>query len=503
MPSLSSYPDWKAPGQDSELLIWPDPAQLLNNTLEVHRSLSEVRQRIGGIELSELRRRQREQLKLDDARPAIGTGHQAELYHSGVWAKLALLHAAGPRIDASCLHLAVDTDGPKHLNLRWPLWSQPITDDPQLTTAPWSGLLQAPTSKYVNDLKSMLMEAARAWPFMPMAAEVLDDLNRQSPQRPALPVALTQATHRLDLQLGLRHQAVVASPLWQSEPYLVLAHDILSRAPEFAAIYNAALREYRAFNRIRTDGRPMPDLTVSHDTCEAPYWLDDLGAHSRARCRVVRRGDAWSLVVGGDEFALGAGGDGWAAAADLKQFLIRHNARLSPRALTLTLFMRLLIVDQFVHGVGGARYDQVTDQVIQRFIGIAPPSFSVTTTTLYFPTAVGRPRACLPCLAHEGHRLRHRAMGEAKLAMVRQIEQLPRGSADRQQLFSEMHNRLSAAVQAHPAVRSWERRRDEAARSETQDQPLFDREFFYAMQPRDRLNAVIEQYQARFSAGGR
>jgi hypothetical protein len=32
---------------------------------------------------------------------------------------------------------------------------------------------------------------------------------------------------------------------------------------------------------------------------------------------------------------------------------------------------------------------------------------------------------------------------------------------------------------------------------------LFDREFFYAMQPRDRLNAVIEQYQARFAAGGR
>jgi hypothetical protein len=267
----------------------------------------------------------------------------------------------------------------------------------------------------------------------------------------------------------------------------------------FATEYNQALREYRAFNRIRTDGRPMPDLVVSDDVCEAPFWLDDLKAESRSRCRVKRRGNQWNLVIDGDALALESGAEGWSAAANLQRFLLAHNSRLSPRALTLTLFMRLLIVDQFVHGVGGARYDQVTDQVIQRFIGIDPPGFSVTTTTLYFPTAVGRERPCLPCLAHEGHRLRHRAMGETKMAMVRQIEQLPRGSSQRQQIFSEMHNRLSTAIQAHPAIRNWEQRLDEATRISIQEGPLFDREFFYAIQPRDRLSAVIEQYQSRFS----
>jgi hypothetical protein len=286
--------------------------------------------------------------------------------------------------------------------------------------------------------------------------------------------------------------------LWQGEPYLLLAHHLLCHAAPFATVYNQALREYRAFNRIRTDGRPMPDLVVSDDTCEAPFWLDDLKGESRSRCRVKRRGDRWNLVIDGDELALESCADGWSAAADLQRFLLAHHSRLSPRALTLTLFMRLLIVDQFVHGVGGARYDQVTDQVIQRFIGIDPPGFSVTTTTLYFPTAVGRERPCLQCLAHEGHRLRHRAMGETKMAMVRQIEQLPRGSAERQQIFSEMHNRLGTAIQAHPAIRNWEQRLDEATRIGLQEGPLFDREFFYAMQPRDRLSAVIEQYQSRF-----
>jgi hypothetical protein len=500
MPSLSAYPDWKAPGEDSRLLIWPDPPQLLQNTLESHRRLSESRQRIGGIELAELRRRQREQLGFDQRRAVLGTGHQAELYHSGVWAKLALLHAAAPRIGAHCLHLAVDTDGPKHLNLRWPNWSQPITDDPRLTTAPWSALLHAPSARHLNDLKSMLSEAERQWPFEPMAMSFLDELQRQAPSQPPLPLALTEATHRLDKQLGLDHQAIVASPLWEGEPYLVLAHHLLRGGAEFAAVYNQALHDYRAFHRIRAHGRPMPDLVVSDDSCEAPFWVDDLAAQSRGRCR-VRLGSSGrrSLVIGDDEFVLQDRADGWAAAAELREFLRRHGARLSPRALTLTLFMRLLVVDQFVHGVGGARYDQVTDQVIERFLGVAPPAFSVSTATLYFPTALGRARPCLPCLTHEGHRLRHRAMGQTKMAMVRQIEQLPRGSPQRQQVFSEMHSRLSAAAAAHPSIRSWEKRLEEATQTGAREEPLFDRELFYAIQPRDRLTAIIEQYESRFA----
>ena len=75
----------------------------------------------------------------------------------------------------------------------------------------------------------------------------------------------------------------------------------------------------------------------------------------------------------------------------------------------------------------------------------------------------------------------------------------PRGSAQRQQVFTEMHSRLSAAVAAHPAIRGWEARLEEAIRTGVEDAPLFDRELFYALQPRDRLEAVIDQYKSRFA----
>ena len=85
------------------------------------------------------------------------------------------------------------------------------------------------------------------------------------------------------------------------------------------------------------------------------------------RAGVARGGEGWKLVIDGDELALNASAEGWKAAAELKAFLNRHHVRLAPRALTLTAYLRLMIADQFAHGIGGGRYDQVTDAVISRF----------------------------------------------------------------------------------------------------------------------------------------
>ncbi len=55
-----------------------------------------------------------------------------------------------------------------------------------------------------------------------------------------------------------------------------------------------------------------------------------------------------------------------------------------------TLWARLLLGDLFVHGIGGAKYDQVTDVLIERFFGLSPPGFMVLSATLLLP--VDRPQ---------------------------------------------------------------------------------------------------------------
>src|SRR5438128_1631953 len=53
--STTTYPDWKAPREDGEVLISPDPAQIIADTLENQKRLSTSDVRIQNAALSALR----------------------------------------------------------------------------------------------------------------------------------------------------------------------------------------------------------------------------------------------------------------------------------------------------------------------------------------------------------------------------------------------------------------------------------------------------------------
>jgi hypothetical protein len=55
--------------------------------------------------------------------------------------------------------------------------------------------------------------------------------------------------------------------------------------------------------------------------------------------------------------------------------------------LLTTLFARLILGDLFLHGIGGAKYDQVTDELARRFFGFAPPGYLTLSATLRLPIA--------------------------------------------------------------------------------------------------------------------
>jgi hypothetical protein len=53
--------------------------------------------------------------------------------------------------------------------------------------------------------------------------------------------------------------------------------------------------------------------------------------------------------------------------------------------LTLTLFARVCLGDFFIHGIGGGKYDEVTDTIIHDYFGIEPPAYQVLSATLHLP----------------------------------------------------------------------------------------------------------------------
>ena len=496
------YPDWKAPVDDGAVLIWPEPGQLLADTRENQSRLASAeRVLIQNTPLPDLRRAMRAFVgHQDDAQPLLGTGHQTELYHAGVWVKDVLIDQAARKINGQAMHFAVDTDHPKHLNIRWPGASYAVTDDPRIATAAWSGQLAPPTPAHVASIDAAARRDFASLHFEPPLIEYLESLRRLSLESTNLSSMLTNAQHELDWKLGLRHHALTVSPALLSGPYLAFVHHIMSRAAKFATDYNAALEDYRDRERIKTRMRPMPDLFIHSQSTETPFWLDNLNDGTRTRPSVFPIDDGWLLeLVSGEEFVFRTDVDADAAAASLKQFLVTANHRLAPRALTLTIFLRLLVVDQFVHGIGGARYDQVSDAIIRSHFGLAPPKFSVTTATLFFPGAVDQPRVCLPCIKRDGHRLQHAVLGERKRELVAQIASLPRKSQAREAAFIELHRARRSAIEQSEEIKRWEQSLRDAELQLQREEVIFDRELFYAVQSRERLGMMIDNYRDAFS----
>ena len=118
--------------------------------------------------------------------------------------------------------------------------------------------------------------------------------------------------------------------------------------------------------------------------------------HDARRVFVARRGDLIELrdgdeVVGTFSAETSAEGDR-SKLSGLREMLA-GGVRLRPRALATTLFSRLCLADLFLHGIGGAKYDEMTDALGQEFFGLEMPAFLTLTGSRWLPLGGGVPTA--------------------------------------------------------------------------------------------------------------
>ena len=85
-----------------------------------------------------------------------------------------------------------------------------------------------------------------------------------------------------------------------------------------------------------------------------------------------------------EDCRLGTGSDLDTLATHLQQWQ-QGGLKLRPSALSTTLFARVFLADLFIHGIGGAKYDEVTDALMADFFGIAPPPYMTLSGTLHLP----------------------------------------------------------------------------------------------------------------------
>jgi hypothetical protein len=101
-----------------------------------------------------------------------------------------------------------------------------------------------------------------------------------------------------------------------------------------------------------------------------------------------------------------------------------------------TMFLRLAVADLFLHGIGGAKYDEATDEICQRFFGAAPPAFATFSGTLRLP--IDHP----PGTADDVRRLR---------TLLRELRFHPERMIDMHALPSADQKRAAAAAESKVA----------------------------------------------------
>jgi hypothetical protein len=366
--------------------------------------------------------------------PHVLCGHQPELFHPGVWLKNFVVSSVAQVVQGRALNLVIDSD-----TNRTPAIKVPDTEhDPPIVVdvpfdrvereLPWQSrtILNDATFAHFPHAVNRLYRSSpklldQLWPHC-LAVQREQSIWLQEFQRElGTPTGATsnifspefvQANLGECLALG-RNRLERDVKLHTSEfPLKLLGHVdysfsfidlLLRRHRELHAAYNSALQEFRLTNHVRSPLQPIPDLIRDGDWYEMPLWR--MHVQPPVRRRVFVRQVANGVQISdrsGDLFSLSD--EGTRTSEELATERIIRGVELRPRALITTMYARLVLSDLFIHGIGGAKYDEVTDEIIRRFFGIEPPKYITATATFRLP--IERPHVTIEDIRDVRQKLR-------------------------------------------------------------------------------------------------
>jgi hypothetical protein len=327
-------------------------------------------------------------------------GHQPTLFHPGVWVKNFVVGALARREQGIGLNLVVDNDTLSTTAVRVPAGTrnlpridQILFDEPR-STRPWEEARLIDRSLF-ETFPARVEEKLSDWGIHPLLGEFWPAAVRQADRSDRLADCLTAARNQWERRWGNRNLELPLSRLCRLDPFLWFTSHLLAHLPRFHSLYNEVLGEYRRINRVRSHTHPVPDLRLDDGWFEAPFWIWKEGDVVRKRLFARQEGNEVLLSNGAAVLAalpLTPAKEACCAVEALRD-LQNRGWRLRTRALTTTLFARLCLADLFVHGLGGAKYDEMTDRLIARFFHLPAPGFLLLSATVRLPLS---PHSVLP-----------------------------------------------------------------------------------------------------------
>ena len=322
-------------------------------------------------------------------KPIVMSGHQPKLFHPGVWYKNFSLSELGSRLDATPINLVVDNDICGVAAIQVPRFHD---QQASLHSIPFDDVgdnlpFEARNIENMDVFKSFGSRVRAAIAPMvdrPIIVPLWNKAKDLTLPSMSMGDALARCRHALELDSGLRTLEVLLSEIASTAAFATFAWHLIEHREQFLKSYNEALLEYRRIHKIRSNSHPVPELETQDEWCEVPFWIWPTESAVRGRLFVRERSSGYELT----------NRRGLSVHLDSKSFadqfldLSNQGVAIRPKALTNTMFCRLVLSDLFLHGIGGAKYDQLTDVIIEDFFGVAPPEYMTLTATMKLPAPV-------------------------------------------------------------------------------------------------------------------
>lgn len=299
-------------------------------------------------------------MQFDEAAPLVMTGHQPLLYHSGLLFKEEMLNEFSRAQSALALSVAIDTDEVDSGRITWPAIEDGVLTVREDSLADRRDGMCCEQVLIQSDgilkiCSSMMFDLARGG--MSQFHQPVVSAMQLYAKLEGLPIQVAHSIVRRAMT-GHSHLEVPLSKIAALPEVQKFFAVVVADARGFAARYNHALAEHRAEHKIKNVANPFPDMEVGPDEVELPLWR--IVGSSRQALRIAH------------------------AAA-----VLPSAAPLVPRGSIVTLLLRAFCADLFIHGLGGAKYDQFVDRFAGHWLGIELPAFVVASRTRYlFPGKV-------------------------------------------------------------------------------------------------------------------
>jgi hypothetical protein len=453
----------------------------------------------------------------------ILTGHQVEFYHPGVWAKVIAADELARRVpNARAIDLLVDHDLVDHLGFDVPAQSEDNSwrKEPE-EFAPAQPLpaesLKAPGLAQFDEWDARLgafptvQTDALAF-FLSSLRPTARELSPGVPsQREPYVRWMSRARTRFEKSMDLNVPHVPATMVCTGPAWDAFVSGWIGNAEKLTAVYNQHLAAYRHRQNIKSTHHPMPDLERSPDdagrsTFELPFWIYKPG-ESRERLRIRIANGKAVIVFQNNEI-------------DSADAIKNSQLRFRPRALSFTMFVRLFLADLFIHGIGGALYDQISDGILEDLFHSVPPYACVSAAWLLpLGTEIATDEDLAALMSRRHHVVHNPQLAidpftalktdVAELIKARKetIEGLsgsvatnrndPIARQHRRELFDHLHAVNRQLHEKSPRIlQNLDKQLASAQRAVAQNKVLLWREWFFGLHTTESLNQLIETIRA-------